>query len=319
MVFEVLTIPNGALLLVGLVTGLISAILGIGGGLLMVPILTYWGAVPIQATATSSLAILVGAGSGTFYNWRTGQLPLISVIALSVPAMLSSVIGVTLATLLPDQGLLLSFATLQVVAIFMIDFKRKLQKPAEDSHPFKDLLLESTDAKRPAGDINSLDSNKNEEILVIDPNELLRSTVETDSTDPELLPSTVPPQSQGLLWIQSGGIGVLAGILAGLFGVGGGIVMVPLQMLFLGQGIKASVRISLGAICLISVSTVTQHALQGNVLWSEGLLLGLGTLGGAQLGARLLIKLPEEVIRQLFTGLLLLMAFSMVYQAWKLQ
>lgn len=125
-----------------------------------------------------------------------------------------------------------------------------------------------------------------------------------------------PTKANNPLLIQSTGIGLLAGVLAGLFGVGGGIVMVPLQMLFLKETIKDAVRTSLGAVCLIAIAAVSQHAANGNVLWQTGLFLGLGTLAGAQGGARLLIKLPEGLIRLLFRGLLAFMASLMVYKAW---
>lgn len=254
---------NVGLLLTGVVTGLAAAILGIGGGLLMVPVLTYWGASPIQATATSLLAIVIGSASGTFHNWRTGKLQLNRVITLAIPAMLSSVIGVALANRLPGPLLLLSFAILQFAAIFLIDFKRQLQRK------------------------ENLNSN-----------------------------DLFPEQPDNPLLIQSTGIGLLAGVLAGLFGVGGGIVMVPLQMLFLKETIKDAVRTSLGAVCLIAIAAVSQHAANGNVLWQAGLFLGLGTLAGAQGGARLLIKLPSGLIRQLFRGLLAFMASLMIYKAW---
>ncbi len=269
-ILDLLNGSNVGLLIIGTITGLVAAILGIGGGLLMVPVLAYWGAEPIQATATSSLAIVIGAASGTFHNGYTKQLQLLPVVTLSLPAMLSSFIGVTIAGLLPDRGLLLSFAGLQVVAIFLIDFKRQLQQPPQSP--------------------------------------------ETPSLQ---TPDQPPSSTHTSKLIHTSSIGILAGILAGLFGVGGGIIMVPLQMLFLKQTIKDAVRISLGAVCLIAISTVTQHALKGNVLWQQGLFLGFGTLCGAQLGARLLIKLPDAVIRQLFRGLLILMAISMVYRAWQ--
>jgi len=91
--------------------------------------------------------------------------------------------------------------------------------------------------------------------------------------------------------------------------------MVPLQMLFLGEGIKDAVRTSLGAITLISVWAVGRHALSGNVLWFAGIALGLGGLLGAQLGARLLPKLPDSWVKVLFRGLLLLLACYMVSKA----
>ena len=55
---------------IGIVVGILSALLGIGGGLLYVPALAAVGASPIQSVATSLVAITLGAISGTFQNWK---------------------------------------------------------------------------------------------------------------------------------------------------------------------------------------------------------------------------------------------------------
>lgn len=243
------------LLLLGIVTGCLAAILGIGGGLLMVPTLTYWGATPLQAVATSLVGIVIGSASGTFQNWRMKQLNLTQVLLLAPPAMLMTELGVSLANVLPPRALLLSFAALQVSAIYLIGLKRKFRKEKSDAIDSETRIY------------------------------------------------------------QSQGIGLLAGMLSGLFGVGGGVVMVPLQMLFLGETIKEAVRTSLGAVFLIAIWAVGRHAISGNVLWLAGIALGIGMLAGAQIGARLLCKLPDKVVNLLFRGLLLLLAGYMLFKA----
>jgi hypothetical protein len=106
-------------------------------------------------------------------------------------------------------------------------------------------------------------------------------------------------------------IGLIAGVLSGLFGIGGGIVMVPLQMLLLAQPIQAAVTNSLGAMVAIAASGLLQHAWKGHVLWISGLCLAAGGILGAQVGARLLPVLPEKLINQLFRLLLLSLALYM--------
>ncbi len=106
-------------------------------------------------------------------------------------------------------------------------------------------------------------------------------------------------------------IGLIAGLISGLFGIGGGIIMVPLQMLLLAQPIQAAVTNSLGAMVAISASGLSQHAWKGNVLWISGLCLAAGGILGAQLGTRLLPVLPEKLINQLFRRLLLTLALYM--------
>ena len=90
--------------------------------------------------------------------------------------------------------------------------------------------------------------------------------------------------------------GGAAGVLAGLFGVGGGVIMVPLQILLLGEAIKVAIQTSLGVIMITAISATIGHATKGNILWVEGLILGIGGLIGAQISTRFLPKLPDHIV-----------------------
>jgi uncharacterized protein len=94
--------------------------------------------------------------------------------------------------------------------------------------------------------------------------------------------------------------GSLAGLVAGLVGVGGGAIMVPLQMLLLGETIKVAIQTSLGVVVLTAVSATIGHNINSHVLFSQGIILGLGGLLGAQFGTRYLPKLPDTVVSNLF-------------------
>lgn len=111
--------------------------------------------------------------------------------------------------------------------------------------------------------------------------------------------------------------GGAAGFLAGLFGVGGGVIMVPLQMLFLGEKIKLAIQTSLGVIVITSISACLGHAREGNVLWLEGIVLGLGGLIGVQISTRYLPKLPDRIIQISFSIFLLILAFYFFLRAWQ--
>lgn len=95
--------------------------------------------------------------------------------------------------------------------------------------------------------------------------------------------------------------------------------MVPLQMLLLGETIKAAVRTSLGAIVAIAISGLIQHTLNNNVLWIPGICLGLGGILGAQFGTRLLPRLPDRLVNSLFRAFLIGLAVYMTLRgisAW---
>jgi uncharacterized protein len=102
--------------------------------------------------------------------------------------------------------------------------------------------------------------------------------------------------------------GSLAGLVAGLAGVGGGAIMVPLQMLLLGETIKVAIQTSLGVVVLTAISATIGHSINGHVLFNQGIILGIGGLLGAQLGTRYLPKLPDSVISNLFRLTLFLTA-----------
>jgi hypothetical protein len=108
--------------------------------------------------------------------------------------------------------------------------------------------------------------------------------------------------------------GSIAGFMAGLLGVGGGVIMVPLQMVLLGEPIKRAIQTSLGVIVLTAIAATIGHAVQGNVVWVAGILLGVGGLFSAQYSTRTLPSLPENVVSWLFRGLLLIL---IVYTLWQ--
>jgi len=126
------------------------------------------------------------------------------------------------------------------------------------------------------------------------------------------------PQNSGLKdTISRIATGSAAGVLAGLFGVGGGVIMVPLQILLLGETIKTAIQTSLGVIVITAISACAGHALRGNVLWIEGLLLGAGGFLGAQISTRFLPKLPDHVVSLAFRSLLAILSIYVFYQAWQ--
>jgi uncharacterized protein len=114
--------------------------------------------------------------------------------------------------------------------------------------------------------------------------------------------------------IVTGGV---AGLLAGIFGIGGGAIMVPLQMLFLGEKIKLAIQTSLGVIILTSIAACIGHARAGNVLYVQGILLGIGGAIGVAFSARFLPKLSDRTVYRIFCGFLVCMALYFFYRAWQ--
>jgi uncharacterized membrane protein YfcA len=104
-------------------------------------------------------------------------------------------------------------------------------------------------------------------------------------------------------WLRAGAIGLAAGILSGLFGVGGGIIMVPLLVAWFALDQRRASATSLLAIVPIASASAAGYALNGNVDLAAGLLLAVGGVIGGQLGARLLPRTPIATL-QLWFGIL---------------
>jgi len=98
-------------------------------------------------------------------------------------------------------------------------------------------------------------------------------------------------------------LGVFTGLAASFTGLGGGFVMVPV-MLFLGYPAQKAVGTSFLAILVISVSALLAHNKLANVDYRMGLLIGIGGVVGAQLGARLVEHVSTAQFKKVFAFIL---------------
>ena len=108
-------------------------------------------------------------------------------------------------------------------------------------------------------------------------------------------------------------VGLVGGFLSGMFGVGGGIVMVPLIMWVLGHDRHTAHATSLAAIFLIASSGVVAYASAGSMDASIGLALGLGGIVGGILGATLMHRMSPRGLQLVFALLLVGAGLRMVF------
>ncbi|MDQ3850612.1 MAG: sulfite exporter TauE/SafE family protein [Actinomycetota bacterium] len=108
-------------------------------------------------------------------------------------------------------------------------------------------------------------------------------------------------------------IGTAAGLYSGLFGVGGGGVMVPLLVLWMGYDERRATGTSLAAIVIIaSFAAVTQGA-YGNLHVREGLLIGIPAVGGVLAGTWLQQRVPNRAVSLLFVVVLIAVAADLLF------
>jgi uncharacterized protein len=108
-------------------------------------------------------------------------------------------------------------------------------------------------------------------------------------------------------------IGTLAGLFSGLFGVGGGTVIVPLLILWFGYGERLATGTSLAAIVPIGLlGAVAQGGIYGNVHLGDGLLLSVPAIAGVLLGTAIQQRIPQRAVSYLFAALLVAVAIDLI-------
>lgn len=107
-------------------------------------------------------------------------------------------------------------------------------------------------------------------------------------------------------------VGGVAGLLSGLFGVGGGILMVPALVLALGLDQRLAHGVSLTAVVPIAVSGTLSYSLAGEVDWLVAILLAVGAVGGAVVGTHFLRRLSSRALGFSFAALMLITALRML-------
>jgi uncharacterized membrane protein YfcA len=113
-------------------------------------------------------------------------------------------------------------------------------------------------------------------------------------------------------------IGLVAGVLSGLFGIGGGILIIPSLIFFANFHTKLALGTSLGAM-LLPVGLLGAYAYyqQGNVNIKASMLIGLGLFLGAYAGARLAHVISGPTLQRLFAVFIVLMAIRLWVEAGK--
>lgn len=270
-------------LVVGLVVGVLAGLLGIGGGMLLVPAFKLGYAMDsLMCTATSLFTIIPTSVSGAISHIRNKTcLPKLGVAAGLGGACLSP-LGVWLATLSPDWAVM-GAAALIIAYSSVTMFRKALKAPK---------------VPRGAG-AGAADAAAKE------------AAVEDRAAAIERAHLEAP----AIGWREAAigaAIGLFAGLASGYVGVGGGFIMVPLMMSVLHVPMKLTSGTSLIAVMILAVPGTITQAVLGNINWVAGIAVACGSIPGAALGAKLIPKVPERQLRFLFAGFLVVAAVLLV-------
>ena len=252
---EAAAVPRWKFVLIGLAAGLLSGGFGIGGGVVMVPLLVAVGLDRHRAHATSLASIFPIAVAGAVTFAISGEVNLGLGVLVGVGGVIGSIVGASLMNRLSARSLSIFFGLVLLAAGIRMIF--------------------STDQLPIAGGFNEL--------------------------------------TMGLIAL---GIGLLSGFLAGVAGVGGGIVIVPATVLLLGFTQHEAQGTSLLAIILTSIAATIINRKNRRVRLREAVMVGAGGVVGAVLASVVALGVDGRVLSALFGVLAVLVASRTLYQAY---
>ena len=261
------------LLLMGLGggVGLLSGLFGVGGGFLMTPLLIFIGVPPPIAVGSEAAQIVGASVSGVLAHWRRGNVDVRMGVVLLLGGLVGSTLGVQLFTFLRSVGqvdLIISLA--YVIILGLIGTL---------------MLIESVKSWRRARATGNARRGKLHQHIWLHGLPLKLRFPKSKLYISAILPFTV-------------GIGV--GILAALMGVGGGFILVPAMIYLLGMPTSVVVGTSLLQIIFVTANVTFLQAYQNQTVdLLLAMLLLVGGVIGAQIGARLSQKLRGEQLRGL--------------------
>jgi hypothetical protein len=249
----------------------LAGLLGIGGGLIFAPVLLWLNLPPHQALATSSFAIVPTALAGTIVHLQSGSLPTRSALAIGLAGFGSALIFGGLGGLVAGWMLLAMQTAVYVLLAFSIK--------------------EPTKAERSEDEVEGAETVENAEI--------------EQETEEPLCPE--PEETSAPLLA---GVGCIAGWTAGMLGLGGGLVLVPLMSGPFAVPIHQAIRLSTVAVLCSASAASLQFLHEGRGIPWMGLTLGCVAALAAQWTARRLDLFDSSVLVRCLRGLAIVLAID---------
>ncbi len=284
---------DGILLLGGgVLAGLFGSLLGLGGGILIVPILTLGFGLPlIQAVGVSLVAVIVtsGAASGVYLERRVANLRL--GMTLELFTAMGALVGGLVAFLVPERMLQLVFAGLLTwVAVTMLRRKDPTASVPE-SEPATAAAV--TPDPSPAA---------------------VAGTSPADQRAAFLDRLSGPDYRVGRLGLGAlGSVG--AGVISALLGIGGGLVKVPVMHVVMGVPLRIATATSNLMIGITASASAIIYLLRGGIDPYVAAPTAIGVFVGASIGSRVAHRIDLRILRGLFVAILLYTAWQMLQRA----
>ena len=304
--------------LVGVGVGVLSGLLGIGGGTVMVPLFRLaFGMEPIAATATSLFTIVPTSISGMWKHAKNKtSLPRVGIVCGLTGACLSPV-GVWAANVSPGWAIMGAAAVVVMYSSFTM-LKKALAAPkggaAKGSRKACEKKATTSDAVAvgAAGAVGAAVATGDAAAASLAATAPVAAGG-SSAAGAQAAPLEAPAIKLTPKYVAKVAlIGVVAGFMSGYVGVGGGFIMVPLFVSMLGIPMRLASGTSLTAVCILASPGVIEQAVLGNIDYMVGVAMMVGSIPGAIVGANLVKRVPERALRFAFALFLLLMAVLLV-------
>ncbi len=244
--------------------GFVGSILGLGGGIIMVPMLDLLVGFDIKEAAASSIIAVIGTSmmsSSTYIDKKLARTDI--ALYLVLPSLVGSFIGMYSVINLPSSIVRIMFGVILLYSLYYINKKRELTRA----------ILRYTEVNKEDND-----------------------SVHTYYD--EALGIEVPYKQKSLKYAVA--LMFLSGFTASMFGVGGGIVNVPVLALIVGLPIKVAVATSTVIILFTATTSALLQLKYGyTVTWAAGILF-VGAIIGSRTGSKIMNRLQSDLIRKAF-------------------
>ena len=234
----------------GFAAGVLGSIVGLGGGIIAVPAMTFAGFPPALAASNSLFAAFSNSVASTISYARQKRVEFGIGVKLGLMCIPGTVLGAFVSDIMTPVAFQILFAFVLIASAVYIFIKRTI-----DERPYN------------------------------------RTT---------------------LMMIISAGASFFAGIISSLFGIGGGIVFVPLMVIGIGIPMRKAAPTAQLVLMFASLSGLLVHSALGHPDYLQAFLLAIGAFGGGLLGARLSLEIKERKLKILVTIVLLAAAVKLV-------
>lgn len=303
--------------IIGVIIGIFSGLLGIGGGTLMVPIFRLgFGMSAISSTATSLFTIIPTSLAGLITHVKNKTcIPKVGVLC-GLGGACTSPLGVYLASISPSWAIMLAAAAIIGYSSYSM-FRKAIRMPkiapqGESAVTGKDLEKEAEKAARAAQAAQAAAAQAQAAAAQgkgqpTTTKAAANATKTASALKEEPFKLSVKKIALCLL------IGLIAGLASGYVGVGGGFIMVPLFISLLGIMMRQASGTSLVAVTILAIPGVVEQGLLGHIDYIAGIAMAVGSIPGAVIGASLIRKVPERKLRFVFGAFLLISAVVLLF------